>query len=227
MAKAADCKSATVGSNPTGASKNKTPELVINRFRGFFVLGMLAFGSGRALELQGGWRLSFSERAMMNKFRGGEGHGNHGNNESHGNNRGQNSKRSSERILKPRGDYRTLLSFQKAEVVYDVTFRFSQKYLSRGDRTVDQMIQSARSCKQNILEGGNAGTTSKETEIQLTNVARASLEELLADYHDFLRVRDLRLWSKDCKGVRIARRRCSFVNWDDNRHNILKSIEAL
>lgn len=57
------------------------------------------------------------------------------------------------RVLPPRGDYQTLLSFQKAEVVYDITFRFAHKYLSKGDRTVDQMIQSARSCKQNILEG--------------------------------------------------------------------------
>jgi hypothetical protein len=77
------------------------------------------------------------------------------------------------RIIQPRGDYQTLLSFQEAEVVYDITFRFAHKYLSRGDRTVDQMIQSARSGKQNILEGSKAGTTSKETEIKLTNVGRA------------------------------------------------------
>jgi len=86
-----------------------------------------------------------------------------------------------ERILPPRGDYQTLLSFQKAEVIYDITFRFARKYLGKGDRTVDQMIQSARSGKQNILEGSKAATTSKETEIKLTNVGRASLEELLAD----------------------------------------------
>jgi four helix bundle suffix protein len=85
-------------------------------------------------------------------------------------------------IFPPRGDYQTLLSWQKAEVVYDITFRFAHKFLSKGDRTVDQMIQSARSCKQNILEGSKAATTSKETEIKLTNVGRASLEELLADY---------------------------------------------
>ncbi len=89
---------------------------------------------------------------------------------------------------------RILLSFQKAEAVYDITFRFAHKYLGRGDRTVDQMIQSARSGKQNILEGSKAATTSKETEIKLTNVGRASLEELLADYRDYLRVRDLRIW---------------------------------
>ena len=102
-----------------------------------------------------------------------------------------------ERPLPRRGDYRNLLSFQKAEVVYDITFRFAHKFLSRGDRTVDQMIQSARSGKKNILEGSKAAMTSKETEIKLTNVARASLEELLDDYLDYLRARDLPLWNKD------------------------------
>ena len=108
-------------------------------------------------------------------------------------------------IIPPRGDYQTLLSFQKAEVVYDITFRFAHKYLGRGDRTVDQMIQSARSCKQNILEGSKAATTSKETEIKLTNVGRASLEELLADFRDYLRVRDLPIWSKDSKEALFVR----------------------
>lgn len=109
------------------------------------------------------------------------------------------------RVLPPRGDYQTLLSFQKAEVIYDITFRFAHKYLSKGDRTIDQMIQSARSGKQNILEGSKAGTTSKETEIKLTNVGRASLEELLADYRDYLRVRDLPLWDKDSKEALFVR----------------------
>lgn len=108
-------------------------------------------------------------------------------------------------ILPPRGDYQTLLSFQKAEVVYDITFRFANKYLSKGDRTVDQMIQSARSGKQNILEGSKAALASKETEIKLTNVARASLEELLADYRDFLRVRDYAIWEKDSKEALFVR----------------------
>jgi hypothetical protein len=76
----------------------------------------------------------------------------------------------------------TLHSFHKAEVVYDITFRFAHKYLARGDRTVDQMIQSARSGKKNILEGSKAALTSKETEIKLTSVGRTSLEELLDDY---------------------------------------------
>jgi four helix bundle suffix protein len=111
-----------------------------------------------------------------------------------------------ERVLPPRGDYQTLLSFQKAEVIYDITFRFAHRYLSKGDRTVDQMIQSARSGKQNILEGSKAAQTSKEMEIKLTNVARASLEELLADYRDFLRVRDHVLWEKDSKEAGFVRR---------------------
>jgi len=111
-----------------------------------------------------------------------------------------------ERILPPRGDYQTLLSFQKAEVIYDLTFRFAHKYLSRGDRTVDQMIQSARSGKQNILEGSKAAVTSKETEIKLTSVGRASLEELLADYRDYLRVRDHATWDKGSREAQFVRR---------------------
>ena len=108
-------------------------------------------------------------------------------------------------VIPPRGDYQTLLSFQKAEVVYDITFRFAHRFLARGDRTIDQMIQSARSGKQNILEGSKAGTTSKEMGIKLTNVGRASLEELLRDYRDYLRVRDLPLWDKDSKQARFVR----------------------
>ncbi len=113
---------------------------------------------------------------------------------------------SSHPIIPPRGDYQTLLSYQKAEVIYDITFRFAHKYLAKGDRTVDQMIQSARSGKQNILEGSKAALTSKETEIKLTNVGRASLEELLADYRDYLRVRDHAIWEKDSKEALFVRR---------------------
>src|SRR5438093_7344375 len=99
-------------------------------------------------------------------------------------------------FIPPHGNYQELLSYQKAEVVYDLTYCFCQRFLNKGDRTIDQMVQAARSGKQNIAEGSKASGTSKETEIKLTNVARASLEELLVDYHDFLRVRDLRLWEK-------------------------------
>lgn len=100
-------------------------------------------------------------------------------------------------FLPPPKNYRELLSYQKAEVVYDLTFRFCERFLKRGDRTIDQMVQAARSGKQNIAEGSKAASTSTETEIKLTNVARASLEELLVDYEDYLRVRDLRRWDKD------------------------------
>ena len=102
-----------------------------------------------------------------------------------------------EGFIPPHGGYRKLLSYQRAEVVYDATVRFCQRYFDRRDRTVDQMVQAARSGKQNIIEASMASGTSKETEIKLTNVARASLEELLADYRDFLRVRGIAEWPKE------------------------------
>jgi four helix bundle suffix protein len=135
--------------------------------------------------------------------------GKKGNNENHSSYKSHSSHQPPVRdafsVIPPRGDYQTLLSYQKAEAIYDITFRFAHKFLSKGDRTIDQMIQSARSGKQNILEGSKAGTTSKETEIKLTNVGRASLEELLADYRDYLRVRDLRIWDKNSKEARFVR----------------------
>ena len=103
----------------------------------------------------------------------------------------------SERFIPPHGGYRKLRSYQKAEIVYDATVHFCDHFIDRRSRTHDQMIQAARSGKQNIIEGSMAAGTSKETEIKLTNVARASLEELLADYHDFLRVRGLAEWPAD------------------------------
>ncbi len=109
-------------------------------------------------------------------------------------------------LLPAYGNYEELLSYQKAEVVYDLTFRFCERFLRRGDRTIDQMVQAARSGKQNIAEASKASGTSKETEIKLTNVARASLEELLLDYQDFLRVRDLQLWPKDSKEAQYIRK---------------------
>ena len=108
-------------------------------------------------------------------------------------------------FIPPHGNYEDLLSYRKAEIVYDITFRFCQSFLSKGDRTVDRMIQAARSGKQNIVEGIKASGTSKETEIKLINVARASQEELLIDYQDDLRVRDLRLWAKDSKEALFVR----------------------
>jgi len=102
-----------------------------------------------------------------------------------------------ENFIPPQGGYADLFSFQKARIVYDGTVSFCKRFLNPRDRTVDQMVQAARSGKQNILEGSQASGTSKETEIKLTNVARASLEELLEDYRDFLRTRKLEEWPLD------------------------------
>ena len=100
-------------------------------------------------------------------------------------------------FLPQTGNYQDLLSYRKSEVIYDFTFRFCEKHLKRGDRTIDQMVQAARSGKQNIAEGCKASLTSAETELKLINVARASLEELLLDDQDYLRVRDHPRWDKD------------------------------
>jgi len=100
-------------------------------------------------------------------------------------------------FIPPHGGYKKLLSYQKAEIVYDATVYFTNRFYQKKDRTIDQMVQAARSGKQNIAEASLASGTSKEMEIKLTNVARASQEELLIDYQDFLRVRGLVEWSKD------------------------------
>ena len=100
-------------------------------------------------------------------------------------------------FIRQDNNYRTLKAFQKAECVYDVTYYFANKFLSKGDRTIDQMVQAARSGKQNLAEGNIDGVTSKEMEIKLTNVNRASLHELLLDYEDYLRVRGLEQWPYD------------------------------
>ena len=102
-----------------------------------------------------------------------------------------------EGFIPPHGGYQQLLSYRKAEIVYDATVYFCARFLDKRDHTYDQMIQAARSGKQNIVEGSMASATSKETEIKLTNVARASLEELLTDFRDFLRLRHLEEWPKD------------------------------
>ena len=103
------------------------------------------------------------------------------------------------------GSYRTFLAYRKAEIIYDMTYYFCEKYLRKGDRTIDQMVQAARSGKQNIIEGKEAARTSYETLLKLLNVARASLHELLVDYEDYLRVRNLKLWDNDSVEVRAMR----------------------
>ncbi|MDZ4852365.1 MAG: four helix bundle suffix domain-containing protein [Pirellulaceae bacterium] len=97
------------------------------------------------------------------------------------------------------GGYQNLLSYQKSVFVFDATVYFCDHHIDRRSRTHDQMVQAARSGKQNIIEGSAASGTSKETEIKLTNVARASLEELLEDYRDFLRTRKLDEWESDSR----------------------------
>ena len=101
-----------------------------------------------------------------------------------------------EKLIRPSGNYRKLLSYQKTEVIYEMTYYFCQKYLQKGDRTVDQMVQAARSGKQNIIEGCAASSTSAKTEIKLVNVAKASLQELLEDYQDYLKTRGHRQWEE-------------------------------
>jgi four helix bundle protein len=100
-------------------------------------------------------------------------------------------------LIPSHGGYRELKSFQLARLVYDITVRFCERHISQRSRTNDQMVQAARSGVQNIAEASQASGTSKKTELKLTNVARASLEELRLDYEDFLRQRGLPLWPPD------------------------------
>ena len=102
--------------------------------------------------------------------------------------------------------YRKLKVYRKTEVIYDLTYYFCKKYLKLGDRTIDQMVQAARSGKQNIVEGNEVAETSAETMLKLLGVARGSLQELLIDYEDYLRVRNLRLWADDSKEVDAMRK---------------------
>jgi four helix bundle suffix protein len=104
------------------------------------------------------------------------------------------------------GGYRDLKSFQHAELVYDATVTFCDRFVDKKSRTHDQMVQAARSGRQNIAEGSQASGTSKKTELKLVSVARASLEELLLDYQDFLRQRSLPLWTKDYPQAQAVRK---------------------
>jgi four helix bundle suffix protein len=115
-----------------------------------------------------------------------------------------------EGLVPPHGGYRKLTSFRLAQLIYDLTVRFCDRYLDRRSRTHDQMVQAARSGTQNIAEGSEASGTSKKTELKLTNVARASLEELRLDYEDFLRHRGLEQWPPDHPALlRFRARRCA------------------
>ena len=103
--------------------------------------------------------------------------------------------------MRSSGGYRSTCSFQTATIIYDATYWFCEKFVDPRSRTVDQMVQAARSGRQNIAEGSRAAATSSQTELRLLNVARASLEELLLDYEDFLRQRHLPQWAPDCADV--------------------------
>ena len=120
-------------------------------------------------------------------------------------------------IVLPHGGYRKLIVYRKSETIYQGTVAFCRRFLpARGDRTVDQMVQAARSCKQNIAEGSAASGTSKETEIKLTNVARATLDELREDYLDRLRARGAEPWAADDERSVAARAFAkAHPDWDD------------
>ncbi len=115
-------------------------------------------------------------------------------------------------LIPAHGGYRDLKSYQMSEIVYDATVAFCDRFISKFSRTHDQMVQAARSGKQNIAEGCMASGTSKKTELKLVNVARASLEELLLDYEDFLRQKDLPLWDKDHPMAKKVRGLCYEMN---------------
>ena len=124
------------------------------------------------------------------------------------------------KIVLPHGGYKNLIVYRKSDVIYEGTVLFCRRFLPpRGDRTVDQMIQAARSCKQNIAEGSAASGTSKETEIKLTNVARATLDELMEDYRDYLKRSNLHEWSPDSEKALAARdfakTHCDWSEWKE------------
>lgn len=109
----------------------------------------------------------------------------------------EEQKQNKDGFIPKHGGYRNLISYQKAEIIYDGTIYFTNRFFRKYDRTIDQMVQAARSGKQNIVEASMGSGTSKEFEIKLTNVARASLEELRIDYEDFLRSHNYKIWDKD------------------------------
>ena len=116
------------------------------------------------------------------------------------------------RLIPPHGGYENLIAFQMAEIVFDGTIRFCDRFISLRSRTHDQMVQASRSGKQNIAEGSQVSGTSKKMELKLVGVARASLEELLKDYNDFIRTKKLFLWDKDHRNAKKIRSLCYSTN---------------
>jgi four helix bundle suffix protein len=136
--------------------------------------------------------------------------------------------RDNDPLIPTHGGYRKLVSFHLAQLIYDVTVRFCDRYISRRSRTHDQMVQAARSGVQNIAEASQASGTSKKTELKLTNVARASLEELKLDYEDFLRQKGLPLWPAGHAALtRFKARRCGTVAevaaWVTDEHRLTRT----
>jgi len=123
-------------------------------------------------------------------------------------------------LIPPHGGYQNLQSYQMAEIVYDATVVFCDRFVSKRSRTHDQMVQAARSGKQNIAEGSMASGTSKKTELKLVGVARASLEELLLDFQDYLRQHRLPLWSKEHPKAKKVRALC----YKKNRSYLISPI---
>src|SRR5438093_11297436 len=118
-----------------------------------------------------------------------------------------------DKLISTHGGYRQLKSFQHAELVYDATVKFCDRFIDKRSRTHDQMVQAARSGRQNIAEGSQASGTSRKFELKLVAVARASLEELLLDYEDFLRQRGFTLWDKNHPTAVLVRR----LAYEENR----------
>jgi len=143
----------------------------------------------------------------------------------------QNLSNNKEDLIPKHGGYRNLKSFQIAQLVYDVTVRFCDRYIDKYSRTKDQMVQAARSGVQNIAEGSKASGTSKKMEMKLTNVARASLEELRLDYEDYLRHHGLNQWQRqDPRRAELINLRCTTVDqiaqWVNQIHDREKQKSA-
>lgn len=126
-------------------------------------------------------------------------------------------------LIRNKTDYKSLLCYQKAEVIYDITYYFAHTYYQRGDRTIDQMVQAARSGKQNIVEGYADSATSVEMGLKLFNVAKGSLMELLADYEDFLRTNNYSQWPEGSKEHDAMRKLSSK---GDNLEQIVKIAKS-
>lgn len=125
-------------------------------------------------------------------------------------------------LIKPQGDHRNLICYRKAELIYDITYHFAHLAFERGDRTIDQMVQAARSGKQNIVEGNADAETSIEMGLKLINVAKSSLKELLTDYEDYLRVNSYEQWSEDSDKFMAMRK----LGVEGNNQSILEIAKS-